>query len=349
MSLFDHPEFDGHEQLIHVADNDSGLRAIIALHDSTLGPAVGGCRLYPYASEDDALTDVLRLSRGMTYKNALAGLPMGGGKSVIIARSENKTPALLAAYARALEALGGRYWTGEDVNIGPADVEEMARTSRYLLGRMNGNQGSGDPSPFTARGCFEAMKAAMAHRFGSDSFEGRTVAIQGLGNVGFALGKLVCDAGGALVVTDVRADLDERASELAAATVSAEAIYDANCDLFAPCAMGGTVNRETIPRLKAGIVCGVANNQLGTVEDGERLLERGIDYAPDYVVNAGGIINASGEFLGHYDRDEALAKVIAVGRTVGRILDRAKAEGRPTNRVADEMARQVIDEARARR
>lgn len=347
MSLFDHPEYDGHQQVIHIADRDSGLRAIIALHDTTLGPAVGGCRLYPYASDDDALTDVLRLSKGMTYKTALAGLPFGGGKSVIIARPEDKTPALLAAYAKVLESLGGRYWTGEDVNIGPADVEELAKTSRYLLGRTQSDQGSGDPSPFTARGCFEAMKAMLDHRFASDSFEGRIVAIQGLGNVGFALGKLVRDAGGALVVTDVRADLAERADELGAAVVVPDAIYDTDCDLFAPCAMGGTVNRDTIPRLKAGIVCGVANNQLGTADDGERLQDRGIDYAPDYVVNAGGIINASGEFFGHYHADEALAKVVAIGSTVSRIIAQAGSEGRPPSKVANDIARQMIDQARA--
>lgn len=346
MSLFDHPEFDGHQQVIHLADRDSGLRAIIALHDTTLGPAVGGCRLYSYANEHDALTDALRLSRGMTYKNALAGLPMGGGKSVIIARPEDKTSALLAAFARALESLGGRYWTGEDVNIGPADVEEMARTSRYLLGRTQSDQGSGDPSPFTARGCFEAMKAALNSRFGEDALDGRMVAIQGLGNVGFALGKLVREAGGRLVVTDVRDDLALRAAELGAVVTAPDRIYDEPCDIFAPCALGGTINADTIQRLKASIVCGVANNQLATVEDGERMLKRGIDYAPDYIVNAGGIINASGEYLGTYDATEAMAKVVAIGETVGRIMAQASREKRPANQVADEMARAVIAAAR---
>lgn len=349
MGPFDHPEFAGHERVIHVADRRTGLRAIIAIHDRTLGPAVGGCRLYPYASNIDALADVLRLSRGMTYKCALAGLPFGGAKSVIIAEPSMKSDELIGAFGQAVNDLGGQYWTGEDINFGAEDVETLARTTRFVLGRTKGAVNTGDPSPFTAGGVFAAMKGALRKVFGSDDLAGKRVAVQGVGAVGFNLARLVHQAGGSLVVADVRADSTQRArSELGAAVVAPEEIYDQQCDIFSPCAMGATISEATIPRLEARIVCGAANNQLSTAEAGRTLLDRGIAYAPDYVANAGGILNAFGDFSGRYDLDEVWRKVNAIGDTVQRILEASDRERRPASQIADEMAESVLAEARAR-
>ena len=347
MGTFEHPEFAGHDRVIHIADRATGLRAVIAMHDRTLGPAVGGCRVYPYASEAEALGDVLRLSKGMTYKNALAGLPFGGGKSVIIADPSAKTPELIRAFGQAVDELAGQYWTGEDVNFGAEDVEILAERTPYVLGRTKGSTHTGDPSPFTARGVFAGMKGALEHVFESDALTGRRVAIQGAGHVGFNLAKLVTEAGGEVVVADVRADSTERAfGELGASVVPPEAIYDEECDVFAPCAMGATVNEQTIPRLKARIVCGAATNQLSGPGAGQLLLERGITYAPGYVVNAGGIINAFGDFTGSYDLDEVIAKIDAIAGTVGKILNTARTERRPSHEIADAMAEAILAAAR---
>jgi leucine dehydrogenase len=347
MSVFDHPEFSGHERVIHVADRATGLRAIIALHDRTLGPSVGGCRMFPYASEADAIADVLRLSKGMTYKNALAGLPFGGGKSVIIADPADKTPELIRAFGRAVDELQGQYWTGEDINFGVADAEIMSSVTPYVLGRTKGDVHTGDPSPFTAGSVFASMKGALQHVFGSRDLAGRRVAIQGIGNVGYNFAKLVHDAGGDIVVSDVRAESTERAArELGAAVVPTQAIFDEECDVFAPCAMGATVSEETVPRLKARIVCGAANNQLSHPKVGRLLLERGIAYAPDYVVNAGGILNAFGDFSGDYDVADVWRKIEAIGGTVERILEGSDAQKRPSSDIADEMAEAVLAAAR---
>ena len=347
MTVFKHREFAGHERIVYCSDERSGLRAIIAIHDRTLGPAVGGCRLYPYPQDDAALTDVLRLSRGMTYKNALAGLPFGGGKSVIIADPGAKTPALFRAYAEAVDHLQGEYWTGEDINIGTADVEIIAHHTRYVMGRVGGEVHSGDPSPFTAAGCFAGMKAALQHVFGTDELSGRCIAIQGLGNVGFALAKLVAEAGGALVVADMHSNLSERVGRLfGASIVSPDAIYDEPCDVFSPCAMGGVLGPEVGGRLRARIVCGAANNQLANPEVGRLLVERGIVYAPDYVVNAGGMLNASGDFFGRYDADDVWRRVLAIRDTTARVLETAARERRPPHEVADAIAQAIIEERR---
>jgi leucine dehydrogenase len=349
MPVFRHQEFAGHERIIHCSDAPSGLRAIIAIHDRTLGPAVGGCRLYAYPQEESALTDVLRLSKGMTYKNALAGLPFGGGKSVVIADPRAKTPELLRAYAEAVNRLQGDYWTGEDVNIGTADVEIIAQHTRYVMGRASGDVHSGDPSPFTAAGCFAGMKAALNHVFGTDGFAGRRMAIQGVGNVGFALAKLVAEAGGSVVAADVRADQAERVRRVpGVAVVSPDAIYDEPCDVFAPCGMGGVLNEQIVGRLRARIICGAANNQLATPEIGRTLLERGIVYAPDYVVNAGGMLNASGDFFGRYDPDEVWRRVHAIRDTTAKVLETAGRERRPPQDVADAMAQAIIEERRSK-
>lgn len=346
MAIFDHHEFAGHERVIHVSDRTTGLRAIIAIHDRTLGPAVGGCRIYPYPREADALSDVLRLSKGMTYKTALAGLPLGGAKSVIIADPADKTPDLIAAFGRAINELQGQYWTGEDVNFGPDDVETLARTTPYVLGRTKGSANTGDPSPFTAGGVFAAMKGALRHAFGSDALTGRRVAIQGIGNVGYHLAKLIIDAGGDVVVADVRPESAARAAMLGATIVAPDEIHTQECDVFAPCAMGGTVNESTLALLRARIVCGAANNQLANPGVGRLLLARGIAYAPDYVANAGGILNAFGDFSGHHDPDEAWRRIRGIGDTVERILDQAVREQRPSSEIADSMAEAILTKAR---
>ena len=347
MAVFDHPDFDRHERIIHVADKATGLRAIIAIHDRTLGPAVGGCRIFPYPSEQEALSDVLRLSKGMTYKTALAGLPFGGGKSVIIADPSAKSRALIGAFGAAVDDLQGQYWTGEDVNFNAADAEVLAEHTPYVLGRTKGNVSTGDPSPFTAGGVFAGMKSALRHTFGSDSLRGRRVAIQGVGNVGFNLARLVIAEGGLAMVADVDANSIERAQqEIGVEVATADAIYEAECDIFAPCAMGGTINGQTVGRLKARIVCGAANNQLSDSAAGRELLERGITYAPDYVVNAGGILNAYGDFLGAYDVDQVWQKVNAIGETVAKILEASDREQRPSHEIADEMAEAVLAAAR---
>jgi leucine dehydrogenase len=350
MPVFEHTEYDDHERVLHVSDRATGLRAIIAIHDRTLGPSVGGCRLFPYASESDALTDVLRLSKGMTYKNALAGLPFGGAKSVIIADPADKTPELIRAFGRAVDELAGQYWTGEDINFGIADAEIMAGVTPYVLGRTKGDVNTGDPSPFTAGGVFAGMKGALRHVFGGDDLNGRRVAIQGIGNVGYHLARLVTEAGGAVVVSDVRPESTERATrELGADAVPPEAIFDEECDVFAPCAMGATVSEETVPRLKARIVCGAANNLLSHPAVGRLLLDRGIAYAPDYVVNAGGILNAFGDFSGNYDVDAVWRKIDGIGPKVERILAGSEAEQRPSSDIADALAEAVLADARAAR
>lgn len=349
MAVFDHIEFAGHERVIHVADGVTRLRAIIAIHDRTLGPAVGGCRIYPYATETGALSDVLRLSKGMTYKTALAGLPFGGAKSVIIADPADKTPELIRAFGAAVNELNGQYWTGEDINFGTADAEVLASVTPYVLGRTKGAARSGDPSPFTAAGVFAGMKGALHHVFGSSDLAGRRVAIQGIGNVGYNLARLVTEAGGTIVVSDVRAESTERAvRELGAGVATPDAIFDELCDIFAPCAMGATISEETVPRLKSRIVCGAANNQLSSPQVGQMLLDRGIAYAPDYVVNAGGILNAFGDFSGDYDVAAVLPKIEAIAGTVGQILEGSDRQGRPSGEIADEMAERVLAEARAR-
>jgi leucine dehydrogenase len=342
-AVFAHREFFGHERVVFASDRAAGLRAIVAIHDRTLGPAIGGCRLFPYVRDDDALADVLRLSRGMTYKNALGGLPFGGGKSVIIADPGAKTPEMLRAFAEVVNGFQGQYWTGEDVNIGTQDVETIACHSPYVIGRTGGAVGSGDPSPFTAGGCFAGMKAALRHVYGTENFVGRRVAIQGVGRVGFALARLVTEAGGALTVADVQAGHAARAQETFGAQVMPpDSIYDAACDVFAPCAMGGTISEATVRRLRARIVCGVANNQLAKPEVGRLLLERGIVYAPDYVVNVGGMLNASGDFFGRYDVDEVWRRVNAVGETTAKVLATAAQENRPPHDVADAMAEAIL-------
>jgi leucine dehydrogenase len=345
--IFEAEDFDEHEQIVFFRDTDSGLKAIIALHSTALGPAAGGCRIYPYADEEDAARDVLRLSKGMTLKNAMAGLPLGGGKAVIIADpAVDKTPALMQAMGRAIEKLGGRYITGEDVGTAPEDMVEIRKETSHVLGLPVSAGGSGDPSPSTAIGVLEGMKAAARHRLGKDTLAGLSVALQGLGHVGFALAGLLAREGAKLIVADTREATIERAiSELGAMAVQPNAIYDAEADIFAPCALGAVLNSGTIPRLKASIVAGAANNQLATAADGAALRAREILYAPDYVINAGGIIQLSAERTGE-THEAVAARLRAIGGTLTAIFEAADMQDLPTGEAADRIAEQRILAAR---
>jgi len=340
MSVFDNSEYNNHEQVVFCRDTDAGLFAIIAIHDTTLGPAAGGCRMWPYASVDDAVTDVLRLSQAMSYKNALADLPLGGGKSVIIGDpKKDKNEKLLTAFAQFVQRLGGHYYTAEDVGIGVNDVEILAKTSDYVFGLT----ATGDPSPFTARGCFEGIRAAVKHKWGRDSLQELTVAVQGIGNVGRYVCKNLYEAGARLIVADVNTEAAAYAvKKFGATTVTPEKIFSQDVDIFSPCAMGGILNDATIPQLKAGVIAGVANNQLAEPRHGRMLHTKGVLYAPDYVINAGGMLNASGDIFGEYDINQVMERVTRLYDATLRIFETAKQKNLPTNEVADDMARQKI-------
>tara|TARA_R110002020_G_scaffold50844_13_gene144020 strand:- start:7644 stop:8717 length:1074 start_codon:yes stop_codon:yes gene_type:complete len=347
-AVFDDPAFDDHEQVVFCRDAASGLNAVIAIHDTRLGPALGGCRMWDYDSPADAVTDALRLSRGMTYKNALAGLALGGGKAVILGDARrDKTPALMAAFGRHVEALGGRYITAEDVGISTDDIEQAARMTRHARGTAA--TGLGDPSPYTALGVFHGIRSALAHRFGSSDLAGRRVVVQGLGHVGSGLAKRLSAEGAELVVADLRADTVRAAAEqFGARSVDAGEAHRIEADVFAPCALGAGLNATTIPELGAPIVAGAANNQLATEEDGRRLIARGVLYAPDYAINAGGVISIALATPGGSD-EEVVGRVTAIGSTLSAIFARAEREGRPTGEIADEMARERLDRALARK
>ncbi|MGV8892811.1 MAG: Glu/Leu/Phe/Val family dehydrogenase [Burkholderiaceae bacterium] len=333
--IFNELNFDDHEQVVFACEPKSGLKAIIAIHNTNLGPAMGGCRMWNYANEALAINDVLRLSRGMTYKNAVAGLPLGGGKSVIIGNPKtDKTPALFEALGEALERLGGRYITAEDVGTSPEDMAHVATKTRYVAGLG----ATGDPSPYTALGCFVGAQAAVKHRLKRDTMEGLTVAVQGLGHVGYDYARHLHAAGAKLVVTDIdRAALERARAEFGAEIVATDAIYDVAADIYAPCALGATLNLDTLPRLKATIVAGAANNQLATADVGELLRQKGVLYAPDFVLNAGGIIKAGYEYLNKPEANVE-AQVRKISDTLAQVFARADREGLPTSIVADQMA-----------
>jgi leucine dehydrogenase len=349
MDVFSSPAFDAHEQVVFFYDRACGLKAIVALHDTTLGPAVGGCRMWPYESETEALTDVLRLSRGMTFKSAMADLPYGGGKTVIIGDSgKDKSEALFRALGRAIESLGGRYYTGEDVGTSPTDMDWAGEETAYVLGCNKG--GSGDPSPITARGVWLGIRAAVEHKLGRGDLAGVRVAIQGLGHVGYSVARLLAEDGARLIVADLDAVRVERAAdEFAAKPLGVDAILGAECDVLAPCALGGVINDQTVPRLACAVVAGAANNQLLEDRHGTALHARGILYAPDYVINAGGLINIAQELQpGGYDRERALAQVETIGTTLAEVFERATRESVPTHEVADRIARERIAAGRRR-
>lgn len=338
--LSNNPNFDNHERVLFINDAPTGLRAIIAIHSTVLGPAVGGIRIWPYDNEADALDDVLRLSRGMTLKTAIADLPLGGGKSVIIADPKiHKTPRLLHAFARAINDLGGSYIGGEDVGMTVADVVEMQTVTKYVAGSSQGENASGDPSLQTAHGVYLGIVAAVTERLGREDVAGLTIGVQGLGNVGMRLARQLHANGARLVVADLDAGRIEAAvREFGAEVAEPGAIHGADLDVFAPCAMGGILNASSIPEIKAKVVAGSANNQMQDIADGQRMLEAGILYAPDYVINAGGVINVAGEALSNYDPAAIDAKVRGIPRTLNRIFERARRRNLTPGEVADQMA-----------
>jgi leucine dehydrogenase len=330
-----------HEQLVFCYDETSGYRGIIAIHNTTLGPALGGTRFWNYASEEDAIVDVLRLARGMTYKNAVAGLNLGGGKAVII--GDNRTTRremIFRAHGRFVESLGGRYITAEDVGTSTADMDFVHMETAYVAGLENK---SGDPSPVTARGVFRAIQASARVRWGSESVDGRTIIVQGLGNVGYFLCRELFTAGATLIVTDIdRARVERAVSEFNARAVEPAAIYSQAGDIFAPCALGGIINDDTMPQLKVEIVAGGANNQLLEQRHGDELESRGILYAPDYVANAGGVINVYGEVAG-WTRDRALRKADEIFDTTVGVFEIAREQGIPTYVAADRLAQRRLE------
>jgi len=334
-------KIDGYERVASCVDGD--YRGLIAIHSTKLGPAVGGTRFWKYENDEAAIKDLLRLARGMTYKNALAGVPFGGGKSIIL-RTDGTSDreAIFRAHGRFVETFGGRYITAEDVGTSPADMEFVRLETRHVAGLLGR---SGDPSPFTARGVFRAMQAAASHRWGCDSLEGKTVTLQGCGNVGYHLAVHLHRAGARLLVSDVdAAKVDRLVKEFGAIAVRSDEIFASNADVFAPCALGGIINDETIPQLKIEIIAGAANNQLLEPRHGDELMRSGILYAPDYAANVGGVINGCRELLG-WEASESAAKIDEIYDTVLDIFRSAEAEGIPTYKAADRLAERRLKAA----
>lgn len=345
MAVFNLRAYDNHEQILFCHDKPSGLKAIISVHSTALGPAVGGCRMWEYHSDEAALIDALRLSRGMSYKNAMAGLNMGGGKSVIIGNSKTmKSEALFEAFGRMINQLNGKYYSAEDVGISTKDVAIMNRQTEYVVG-LEGR--SGDPSPITARGVYQGIKAAVKHRHSRDDLQGLKIAVQGVGSVGYHLCKHLYEEGAELLVTDINQEsIDRVVNDFGATFIDKDSIYTQAVDIYAPCALGATLNDVTIKNLQCSIVAGAANNQLAEDRHGEMLRDKGILYAPDYVINAGGIINISFEINdGAYDLQAACSKVDQIYGTLMEVFAAADKTGKTTNTVADEMARAKINHA----
>lgn len=342
--LFDHPDFDDHEQVLFCSDPIVGLRGIVALHSTALGPAAGGCRMHPYATDAEALADVLRLSKGMTYKNAVAGLPLGGGKCVIIADPNSpQKPELLRAFARHVQSLAGRYWTAIDIGVGPADADILAEECDYVFARASQYEAGFNPSSFTALGGFVGIKAAVQVVLNQQNLDGVRVAVQGLGATGYAICEHLHGVGAKLTVADVRDDVVSRAvSEFGAIAVPPEQIHAADVDVLAPCALGAGLNDETIPEIKARVICGLANNQLAENRHGQMLTDAGIAYVPDYVVNAGGMMGASTVIFTRPSRALSIKKIEGLHDIVTAILIRARDENRPSSDIADAMAMQRI-------
>jgi leucine dehydrogenase len=347
MNVFDHSDFDNHEAVHFIRDEATGLRAIIAIHSTALGPAAGGCRMWPYSSEEEALKDALRLSKGMSYKNAIAGLAYGGGKAVIIGDPQkDKTPELFRAFGRAVENLGGQYITAEDVGVRVEDMQTVASQTRFVSGlpkAENKDLAGGDPSPKTARGVYHGICAAIKHRLKRTDLNGLRVAVQGLGGVGYYLCKELNQAGADLIVADIHHDrLDRARAEFDATVVDPQDILETEADVLAPCALGGVINDLTIEKLAVPIIAGGANNQLAAESHGQRLLDKGILYAPDYVINGGGIINVIAEYDNSATEAEVFGKIAGIEATLLEIFERSDAEHRPTNEIANELARELI-------
>jgi len=344
MKIFDYVEKYGHEQVVFCYDKATGLKAIIAIHDTTLGPAVGGTRIRDYQSEEEALYDVLRLSRGMTYKNSAAGLSIGGGKAVIIGDpTKIKSEALFRAFGKFVEGLNGRFITAEDMNTNTEDIAYMNKETDHVIG-LEGK--SGDPSPVTAFGIYRGILAAADHVYGSQDLIGKVAAVQGLGAVGYRVCKYLHDAGVKLYVSNRGKEKVERAvEEFGAIAVATDDIYSVECDIFVPCATGAIINDNTIDQLKCKIVAGCANNQLAENKHGDILKEKDILYIPDFVINSGGVINAYEEIIG-YNKERAMAKASAIYDVIKEIIDISIKENIPTYVAAERMAEKNIDEAK---
>ena len=332
-----------HEEVVFCQNKDAGLKAIIAIHNSVLGPALGGLRMWPYATEQDALNDVLRLSRGMTYKAAVSGLNLGGGKGVIIGDpSKDKSEALFRAFGRYVNSLNGRYITAEDVGIDVNDMEYVYRETEFVTGVHQVHGGSGDPSPFTAYGTLQGLMAALQVQYGNEDVGKYTYAVQGVGHVGMEYVKLLREQGAKVFVTDINKDSVQRCvDDYGCEAVALDDIYDVDADVYSPCALGGTVNHATIPRFKFKVICGAANNQLATEDCGDEVENRGIIYAPDYAVNAGGLMNVSLEIEG-YNRERAMRMMRTIYYNLSKIFQIAKRDGVTTAEAAERMAHERI-------
>ncbi|MFP4129610.1 MAG: Leu/Phe/Val dehydrogenase [Halorhodospira sp.] len=354
MQVFDHPEFDSHERILFGSDPGSGMRAIIAIHDRTLGPGVGGCRVQAYPGEAEAVTDCLRLSRAMTYKSALAEIPLGGAKMVVLADpARDKSPGLLRAVGRMVEDLGGQYVTAEDAGMTAPDLHAVAEATRHVVGIREeapspGRRHRATISASTAYGVFTGVRTAVRHRLGADGLSGVRVALQGLGSAGWKLGEHLHAAGARLWVSDVDRDrVAQAAAAWGAEAVDPAAIHAQPVDVFAPCALGAVLNDATIPELRCSVVAGAANNQLARAEHGEALRRRGILYAPDYAINAGGIIEVAYEISGDTDPERLRAHLERIGATLRQVFERAEAEDRATDTVADQLAEERLRAGRA--
>lgn len=347
MEIFGYLERYDYEQLVFCQDQESGLKAIIAIHDTTLGPALGGTRMWTYDSEEAAIEDALRLARGMTYKNAAAGLNLGGGKTVIIGNPRtDKSEALFRAFGRYIQGLNGRYITAEDVGTTVADMDIIHEETDYVTGISPAFGSSGNPSPVTAYGVYRGMKAASKAAFGTDLLEGKVIAVQGVGNVAYNLCRYLHEEKATLIVTDINIEAVKKVvSEFGAKAVEPNEIYGVDCDIFSPCALGAVINDETIPKLKAKVIAGAANNQLKDAKHGELIHEMGIMYAPDYVINAGGVINVADELYG-YNRERAMKKVEQIYDNVQKVFEIAKRDSIPTYLAADRMAEERIEKLR---
>ncbi len=345
MFAFEHEEFDYHESIHFFQDSKTGLKAIIAIHSTTLGLAVGGCRFWSYPGTQQAVYDVLRLSKGMSYKAAMAGLELGGGKSVILKpEGDFDRKALFESFGRCVDQLGGSYITAEDVGVSVEDMHDVKRTTNFVAGLSEGQSASGDPSPFTAKGVFLGLKASAKHAFGTEDLSGIKIAVQGVGHVGGYLCQYLSETGADLVISDVNTDLlRQMKDQYSAKSIRSDQIYDQDVDIFAPCALGAVINPETIHRLKAKVIAGAANNQLSSPEIGLELIKKEILYAPDYIINAGGIINIYGELSGHYDPKLVNQKLERLADTLIEIYTIAEKNHKPTNFVANDLARRKIN------
>jgi leucine dehydrogenase len=348
MAVFDDSAFDDHERVVFCHDKATGLKAIIAIHSTALGPAAGGTRLWSYETDDEALYDVLRLAQGMSYKNAMAGLKFGGGKAVIIRTPDfSGSDALYERYGEFVDQLNGDYVTAEDVGMSVEIIEKVARSTKYIAGvsRQAGKAG-GDPSPKTSFGIFKGVEAAVRFKLGNDSVDGLKVAVQGVGNVGYHLCRFLDEAGAKLVVADIDdARVQRVVDEFGAEAVGLDELLRQQADVIAPCALGAILNENTIPELDTTIIAGGANNQLETPADGQRLHDAGILYAPDYVINGGGIINVAAEYYGDLTNDEIWDRIAEIGPRLTGIFEESRDSNRPTNEIADEQAKRIIASA----